>query len=243
MKKLLLLLIAGCLLSFTACKVNLGTGENRIDPSGNIVKAKYPQEAFDKVDNHVVGNIQLVQSSQSRVTLSAPDNYIDLFEFKNEDGELTINFKEDNISIDTKDVVIVIYTPSISKVKNSGAADIRLDSLTTDELEVSNSGVGAFNLGHIKAREIDVSCSGVGSITISGQTDEAEYSCSGVGSIKGDGLKAKSVKADVSGVGGIRCYASERIDGRVSGVGSLKYGGNPQEKQLKRDGVGGISEI
>ena len=56
-------------------------------------------------------------------------------------------------------------------------------------------------------------------------------------------LKAKSVKADVSGVGGIRCYASERIDGRVSGVGSLKYGGNPQEKQLKRDGVGGISEI
>ena len=81
------------------------------------------------------------------------------------------------------------------------------------------------------------------SAELKGVADRAELDCSGVGSIKGDGLKAKSVKADVSGVGGIRCYASERIDGRVSGVGSLKYGGNPQEKQLKRDGVGGISEI
>ena len=241
MKKLLL--IAGCLLSFTACKVNLGTGENRIDPSGNIVKAKYPQEAFDKVDNHVVGNIQLVQSSQSRVTLSAPDNYIDLFEFKNEDGELTINFKEDNISIDTKDVVIVIYTPSISKVKNSGAADIRLDSLTTDELEVSNSGVGAFNLGHIKAREIDVSCSGVGSITISGQTDEAEYSCSGVGSINAKDMVSRVTDASISGVGGIECYASESIKGRVSGVGGLKYAGHPAKKDLHNSMVGGITEL
>lgn len=243
MKKLLLLLIAGCLLLFTACKVNLGTGENRIDPSGNIVKAKYPQEAFDKVDNHVVGNIQLVQSSQSRVTLSAPDNYIDLFEFKNEDGELTINFKEDNISIDTKDVVIVIYTPSISKVKNSGAADIRLDSLTTDELEVSNSGVGAFNLGHIKAREIDVSCSGVGSITISGQTDEAEYSCSGVGSINAKDMVSRVTDASISGVGGIECYASESIKGRVSGVGGLKYAGHPAKKDLHNSMVGGITEL
>lgn len=243
MKKLLLLLIAGCLLSFTACKVNLGTGENRIDPSGNIVKAKYPQEAFDKVDNHVLGNIQLVQSSQSRVTLSAPDNYIDLFEFKNEDGELTINFKEDNISIDTKDVVIVIYTPSISKVKNSGAADIRLDSLTTDELEVSNSGVGAFNLGHIKAREIDVSCSGVGSITISGQTDEAEYSCSGVGSINAKDMVSRVTDASISGVGGIECYASESIKGRVSGVGGLKYAGHPAKKDLHNSMVGGITEL
>ncbi len=243
MKKLLLLLIAGCLLSFTACKVNLGTGENRIDPSGNIVKAKYPQEAFDKVDNHVVGNIHLVQSSQSRVTLSDPDNYIDLFEFKNEDGELTINFKEDNISIDTKDVVIVIYTPSISKVKNSGAADIRLDSLTTDELEVSNSGVGAFNLGHIKAREIDVSCSGVGSITISGQTDEAEYSCSGVGSINAKDMVSRVTDASISGVGGIECYASESIKGRVSGVGGLKYAGHPAKKDLHNSMVGGITEL
>ena len=64
-----------------------------------------------------------------------------------------------------------------------------------------------------------------------------------MGSIKASQLKAKSVMADVSGVGGISCHALESIDGRVSGVGSLKYGGSPQNKTLKRTGVGDISEI
>lgn len=243
MKRSLYVLMAGCLFLFSSCRVGIGTGENRIEPSKTITKAKYPQEAFDKVDNHVVGNIQLVQSQQSRVTLSAPENYVDLFEFKNDDGELDISFTQDNINIDASNVTIIIYSPKLSKIKNSGAADIRLDSLTIDELEVVNSGVGAFNLANLKVRELEVSCSGVGSITLSGQADEADYSCSGVGSIAAKDLKAREVEADVSGVGGIDCYASEYIKGRVSGVGGLKYAGHPARKDLNHSMTGGISEL
>ena len=176
------------LLSLSSCRVNIGNGGEWIDPSDNIVKAKYPQEAFDKVENQVVGDIQLVQSKDSRVTLSAPENYIDLFEFKNEDGKLDLSFAKDNISIETKDVVIIIYSPTFRKIKNSGAADIRMDSLTTDELEVKNSGVGAFNLNQVKVQKLEVSCNGVGSITMDGQSDEADYNCSGVGSINARNL-------------------------------------------------------
>ena len=243
MKRMLYLLMAGCLLSLSSCRVDLGNGGTKIDPSDNIVKAKYPQEAFDKVDNHVVGSIRLVQSKDSRVTLSAPENYIDLIEFKNEDGELDIKFKKDNISIDTKDVVIIVYSPSFREITNSGAADVRMDSLTTDELEIKNSGVGAFNLTQLNVQKIEVSCSGVGSITLSGEAGEADYSCSGVGNINAKDLKACDVEASVSGVGGIECYASESIKGRVTGVGGLKYAGHPAQKDLNRSMTGGITEL
>lgn len=243
MKRTMYLLLAVCLLSLSSCRVSIGDGGTFIDPSEKIAKAKYPQEAFDQVENHVVGSIQLVQSKDSRVTLSAPENYIDLFEFRNEDGVLDISFTKDNISIDTKDVVIIVYSPTYNKIKNSGAADIRMDSLTTDELEVKNSGVGAFNLNQLKVQKLDVSCSGVGSITMDGQADEAEYSCSGVGSINAKDLKAREVEAGISGVGGIECYASEYIKGRVSGVGGLKYAGHPARKDLDRSLTGGITEL
>ena len=243
MKRMLYLLMAGCLFSLSSCRVDLGNGGTKIDPSDNIVKAKYPQEAFDKVDNHVVGSIRLVQSKDSRVTLSAPENYIDLIEFKNKDGELDIKFKKDNISIDTKDVVIIVYSPSFREITNSGAADVRMDSLTTDELEIKNSGVGAFNLTQLKVQKIEVSCSGVGSITLSGEAGEADYSCSGVGNINAKDLKARDVEASVSGVGGIECYASESIKGRVTGVGGLKYAGHPAQKDLNRSMTGGITEL
>ena len=156
MKTNLLLALVAMLLSASSCSVNLGEGTERIEPSSNIVKNKYPMEAFDKVESHVVGNIQLVQSDQSRVTLSAPENYIDLFSINNDHRTLVINFAKDNINIDASNITIIVYTPTLHKVKNSGAADVRSDSLTTDELEIDNSGVGAFDLAHIRAREVEV---------------------------------------------------------------------------------------
>ena len=141
MKTKVMLLMAALMLAVTSCSVRVGGGFSMLDPSENITKAKYPQDPFDKVNNHVGGKIQLVQSDQSRVTLSAPDNYIELIEFENEDGELNINFANRNVNIDVKDITILIYTPNLREIKNSGAADIRLDSLTTDEFEVKNSGV------------------------------------------------------------------------------------------------------
>ena len=244
MKTYFLISLVAMMLSVSGCRVNIGDGAAEIiEPSENIVKAKYPQEAFDKVDNHVVGTIQLVQSDKSRVTLSAPENYIDLFEFENKDGKLDIKFAKNGINIHTEDVTIIVYTPTLREVTNSGAADVHLDGLTTDELKVKNSGVGSFELNHINAQKIDVSCSGVGSINIDGEADEADYSCSGVGSIKARDMKAREVKAKVSGVGGIDCYASDYINGRVSGVGGLNFAGHPEKKDLHHSMTGGINEI
>jgi hypothetical protein len=56
-------------------------------------------------------------------------------------------------------------------------------------------------------------------------------------------MKARNVKAKVSGVGGIDCYASDYIDGSVTGVGGLKYAGHPAKKDLHHNMTGGINEI
>ena len=116
-----------------------------------------------------------------------------------------------------------MYTSDLIKIQNSGAANINMEKLDTDQMEILNSGVG--------------------SITISGIADNVELTTSGVGSINASYLKALNVKARVSGVGSIECYASEKIEGRVSGVGSLRYAGNPKVKDTNRTGVGSISEM
>ena len=46
----------------------------------------------------------------------------------------------------------------------------------------------------------------------------------------------------VEGMGGY-FGASERIKGAVNGVGSLKYGGHPKQKQLERNGIGATKEL
>lgn len=220
MKKVLLMMIS--VLSLTSCSIGQ---MNVVDPSDNIVTKEYKLKPFERIQMKGVGNVELIQSEEKigLVELTAPDNYVEFYEFESNGKKLTINFDKKLVNIQTKDVKIRVYTCDLIKLENSGAANINMDRLDTDIIEITNSGVG-----HIK---------------IGGVADNVQLINSGVGSIDASKLKALNVKASVSGVGSIDCYASESIKGSVSGVGSLNYNGHPKHKDNKRSGVGSINEL
>lgn len=244
MKKVFLLVIG--VMALSSCFVRLGnwTGE-MISPSGNIVTQAYELTAFEEVAMQGVGNVVLIQSDtiDGLVELTAPDNYIELYKIESNGGKLNIGFSKGNINIESKDVTIKVYTANLTNMRNSGAASMSMDSLHTERLKIANSGVGTFKLQKVVAGKVTVSCSGVGDITISGQCDHADLSCSGVGSIHAEDLKSQNTEARVSGVGNISCHATEYLDGKVSGVGSLRYAGNPKKVNQNKSGVGKISTI
>lgn len=225
MKKVLFLMMS--VFALTSCKIDLKdwNNTNLIEESDNVVTKEYKLKPFDEVHMRCVGAVELIQDEKKSgtVELTAPENYIELYKFENNGNELEINFAKQHINIHTRNVKIKVYTNDLLALKNSGASSIRMDSLDTDRIEIINSGVG--------------------SIAISGLADNVTLQNSGVGSINAENLKALNVIANVSGVGSITCYASERIEGKVSGVGSLKYAGNPKHKNNKRTGVGSISEM
>ena len=244
MKKGLLLMIG--VMALTACIVRVGNWNSKtIAASDNIVSKEYRLSAFEGVAMQCMGNVELIQNDtiDGVVELTAPDNYMELYQFESKEGKLNISFTKDNINIDSEHVTIKVYTSNLTRVQNSGEASMSMDSLLTDRLEVSNSGVGSFKLKNIMASDVTLRCSGVGSISISGQCDKADMTCSGVGSINAENLKSLNTKAHVSGVGSISCYASEYLDGSVTGVGSLKYAGNPKKVDKNNPTTGDITAI
>lgn len=212
-----------CALALTSCKLDLGI--NKVTPSDNIITKTYKVDTFEEVNMSCVGHVEIVQDvkKSGTIELTAPDNYIEYYKFESANDALSIKFTQKNLNLNTQEVKIKVYTADLTKVTNSGASNIKMDSLDTDKFEIINSGVGE--------------------IAVSGIADNVELRNSGVGSINAEHLKALNVKANVSGVGSITCYASEKIEGRVSGVGSLKYAGNPKHTDNKRSGVGSISEM
>ena len=224
MKKVLFLMMS--ILALTSCKVDLkGWDTNLIEESGKVITKEYKLKPFEEVHMRCVGAVEIIQDEKKSgtVELTAPENYIELYKFENNGDELEINFAKQHVNIHTQNVKIKVYTNDLLALKNSGASSIKMDSLDTDKIDIVNSGVG--------------------SITIGGLADNVKLQNSGVGSINAEKLNALNVKAHVSGVGSITCYASEKIEGRVSGVGSLKYAGSPKHKDTKRTGVGSIGEM
>ena len=225
MKKVLFLMLS--VLVLTSCKIdagNWGSGE-RIEPSKVIVTKTYKLSPFEEVNMNCFGSVELIQSDDKdgTVELTVPENYIDFYQFESKGSRLDINFTKRHINIDGHKIKIKVYTNDLIKIQNSGAASITMHKLDTDKLTVVNSGVGE--------------------IKVAGITDDADLLCSGVGSIVAEDLKAMNVKAKVSGVGSISCYASEKLDGVVSGVGSLNYAGHPKQVKKHRSGIGNISEM
>ena len=220
MKKVLLLMIS--VLALTSC----GIGQmNMVDPSDNIVTKEYKLKPFEEVQMKGVGHVEMIQdeAKSGLVELTAPDNYVDFYKFESDGKRLNISFAKKLVNIHTQGVKIRVYTCDLIKLENSGAASINMDSLDTDIIDILNSGVGHISIG--------------------GVADNVELRNSGVGSIDASKLKALNVKARVSGVGSIDCYASESINGSVSGVGSLNYNGHPKHKDTHRSGVGSIKEL
>lgn len=225
MKDVLFLVVS--VLVLTSCKIDVGNWGNgeHIEPSDETVSETYKLAPFEEVHMNCLGIVELIQSEEKdgTVELSAPENYAELLKFESKGGNLDIDFTKKSINIDAHKIKIKVYTNDLVKIQNSGAAGITMEKLDTDKLTVVNSGVGE--------------------IRVAGITDDADLINSGVGSIEAKDLKALNVKAKVSGVGSISCYASNSLEGSVSGVGSLKYAGHPKHLEKRRTGVGSISEM
>lgn len=246
MKKQMVMMMAAVLVCCTSC-VNISLSEfNKLEPSDNIVKNEYKMKPFSKADIDLAARVKFVQSSEGdyRVLMKCPDNYVDLFEFKVEGDKLELGFVENmRKSIDSKDVSIVVCTPTLVKIDSEGLGIVVIDSLRTPSLKIDSEGVGNLTIRGLTTETLKVESSGVGNIELQGVAKMADLECDGVGNINAGELKAEEVKAEVNGVGGIACFASEKIHGSINGVGSLKYGGNPKEKKLQRNGIGAVKEM
>ena len=248
MKKTLIFMALSLSFILTSCTMGEWkiSGSENIEPSEMIVKRVYPQQSFDRIDIHTLADVKIVQTDgDSYVRISAPENYIDLFEFKNKHGQLDIKLKKNNVNIHTNHVKITVYTPNLHGIENNGLSNVICNGLNSSELHVENGGVGSITFSDLRVPNLKVECDGIGGITLSGRAAKAKYECDGVGSIKASGLKARYVKAAVSGVGSIDCYATEYIKGEINGIGSLKYGGHPAKKIFDKGKhvVGSISEL
>ena len=248
MKKQIVMMMVAVLVCCTSCvkmKMNLND-IRKLEPSDNVVKNEYRMKPFSKVDIDLVARVKFKQSADGdyRVLLRCPDNYVDLFKFEVEDDELELSFAENQPkSIDAKDVAIIICSPTLSKLDSEGIGSVTIDSLTTPSLHLESEGVSNIHIKGLATETLTVESTGVGNIVLQGVAKTVSFECEGVGNISAEELKADEVKAEINGVGSIACFASERISGDVNGVGSLKYGGQPKEKRLQRNGVGKITEL
>lgn len=209
--------------------------------ANKMVEAYINLDTFSELRTDVVANIKVVQGDRCRIEAKGPEHIISLIDASVKEGELYVTFTKDIRMKNGEKVALTIYTPTLSRICQDGVGSIKCDgSFDTPKMDITNNGVGSVKLSDLRCELLTVSSNGVGGIDLSGTTRKAIYNSDGVGSIDAYDMHSEATEVSLNGVGSIHCHASQRIDARNSGVGSIRYDGDPEKVNIHCDGIGSI---
>jgi hypothetical protein len=193
--------------------------KDTIEGSGNMETRELNLKEFDAIDVGGAFELEITMGDEQKVVMTIDDNLWDNLEAEVNGGTLEIGWDK-NCDPDG-DCTVVIVVRELKGIDIHGAAEVEIEGYRGDSFTFDVSG----------AAELEMD----------GEVDDLEISISGAGEIDTRDLKAKSVKITVSGAGEAKVYASESFEGRVSGVGSIDYWGDPEHQKTKVSGLGDIN--
>lgn len=188
--------------------------------SGKMKLEKRTVPAFTALDVSGAYDVEIVVQKEQSLELEADDNLLPLITTEVHGGVLEVGSTK-NFSTRNK-LRLRISVPNLQAVSSSGACDIVVSNLKSDEFKVDVSGAG--------------------SLQVSGETKTLEIKQSGAGDVNAKDLHAEKVNVDSSGAATADVYASEELSASVSGAGSVNYYGDPKTVKQDTSGAGSINK-
>jgi len=159
---------------------------------------------------------------------------IDDLEIKLKGETLVIGFRNNKVNFwNNRDAEITLYyNQNITEVSvSSGASLYNSEPFISSEFEVDASSGGSLNL-MVDSNEIDVDVSSGASIQMGGESNSLRVDASSGASFKGKKLATKTVRVNASSGAGATVWAEDYIKASASSGGSVRYKGDPAEKEL-----------
>ncbi len=231
---LLILLV----LTSSSCALN----PNSIRGDGNMTEVTWEVTDFEAIDASGMFKIYLLEGTSPSLRVETDENLQKYVHVEVHDNTLKLSMDRNHTYNPTR-MEVFITTNELKEINMSGATSISADyTLISDNLSLDLSGAGNINL-HVDVVTLTTRVSGAGSINISGNADNHHVRLSGAASMSCLDLHTRSTTIHLSGAGSAKVYATDLLDANLSGVGSIRYGGNPQSTQINKSGIGTISPV
>jgi len=209
-------------------------------------KKSYNLKDFSTVSLSLAADLYVSQEAGYKVEIVAPEAILEKLDVY-VDGQ-TLKIKTTGLkSINWRDDEVKIYVslPTIKGLHLSGSGDIIAQTaIKAEDLKISISGSGDVKIGSLTAQNLDLAISGSGDMELSGPgtISQVDVAVSGSGDIDLSELQANDVNVAISGSGDIKLWANENLRGKVSGSGDIYYKGRPRF-DVKVSGSGSVTSL
>ncbi len=209
--------------------------------NGNIETSELMVEDFNQLNVGGIYDVELIPGKKPLVIIETDENLIPYINVEVYNDVLNINNVQNLKS--SYGIKIQIFYARIDRIQSSGASRIiNREPLRTEDLTVGLSGSGSIDL-ELDVDQVEVRLSGAGLISLSGRAETMEGQLSGAGMLNALELETKNCKLNVSGIGGGEVWATETLEASITGIGGIKFKGNPNIIEREVTGLGKITRI
>jgi hypothetical protein len=175
---------------------------------------------FTGLDLAGANNVVVEVGAKQSVVVHADGNLLRRVTTRVRSGRLVIGTTPGNLSAKSP-MFVTVSVPSLDAVSLQGAGNIVVTG--------------------IHSRALSVVMPGSGNIDVTGTTRKLDVTIDGEGTTMLRGLIARDAKAAIDGDGSISLTATHSLTAKISGSGTVMYGGNPPHVTQRVTGSGTIS--
>ncbi len=211
---------------------------NTIKGNGNIVTVEDDLSSFDELKISGTFKVTLAQGDVPHISIETDENIHEYITAEVRGNTLYLGMEKGSYDPSRLEVFITSYP--LAKIDISGAASLVSETpLTGESLLINTSGASKIDID-LQSEDIRTRVSGAGKIDIRGKARKHDIKISGVASMNCRELDTEETRVSISGAGSAKVHVTGTLDASVSGVGSIKYSGDPENVRTNTSGAGSI---
>lgn len=210
-----------------------------VDNSDEQIIKEYEVDEFDQLEFEGPYHIELRQGTKERLEIRASGKVHSEILVSTSGNRLVVSLPE-KIVAKKKSIEVYLTIADLSELVLRGSVKLETpERLKMDDLKIDFTGAGDINL-NLEVNRLVSDIRGVGSFWLEGKADYHKVIFSGVGSYNAKNFVSRNTSVESGGIGRVEVFALEKFIGNASGVGTIKYFGNPADVIVDASGIGKV---
>ncbi len=215
----------------------------KIIGNNNIVSHNRTITNYTKISILGPFSVHLHKGAVSEITIKSDENIMEYIVTKVKNNTLTIRVKKGYLIRTKKTVEILVPFDKIKNISLTGSGKINTENtINSSDLKLSVVGSGNINL-RVHTEQLTSKLAGSGKINLNGNSKTFTCDITGSGAIDGLQLQTAITTAKIAGSGKIKIYATDEINIKTVGSGTVYYKGNPSIVNIKTTGSGKVKKL
>lgn len=188
-----------------------------------------------------VFNLTLIQSEDESILIEGSQDLSDRLKVRQQGDLLELSLEDDTEFFKDQTLEVTLKISDLQDFEFEGVGNIKTASpFQVDAIRVHGEGVGNIRM-EIQADQVQADLNLMGNMNLKGSAQDFQLRYEGIGNIDASELTAQNVDLNSSGIGRVSVHCENELSLEVSGIGEVKYTGNPTVVKENVSGIGRVS--